>query len=58
MSLTLLLQIFMTLIECNRMQLANKGTNDWKNLSVKLGSHETTINISLTWMKIIIIIFK
>jgi hypothetical protein len=28
MYLTLLLQIFMTLIECNRMQLANEGTND------------------------------
>ena len=24
------------------MQLANEGTNDWKNLSAKLKSHETT----------------
>ena len=24
------------------MQLANKWTNDWKNLSAKLKSHETT----------------
>ena len=28
MYLTLLLQIFMTLIECNRMQLTNEGIND------------------------------
>jgi hypothetical protein len=26
----------------NRMQLANEGTNDWKNLSARLKSHETT----------------
>jgi hypothetical protein len=25
----------------NRIQLANEGTNDWKNLSAKLKSHET-----------------
>jgi hypothetical protein len=24
------------------MQLANEGTNDWKNLSARLKSHETT----------------
>jgi hypothetical protein len=26
----------------NRMQLTNEGTNDWKNLSARLKSHETT----------------
>jgi hypothetical protein len=26
----------------NKMQLANEGTNDWKNLSTRLKSHETT----------------
>jgi hypothetical protein len=25
------------------MQLDNEGTNDWKNLSAKLRSHETSI---------------
>lgn len=28
--------------DCDRSKLANEGTKDWRNLSVKLKSHETT----------------
>ena len=48
----------MTLIECNRMQITNEGTNNCKNLSAKLKSHETIMNVLQTWTKIIIILKK
>ena len=47
--------------DCNRSKLANERTKDWRNLGVKLKSHETTnehITNMNTWIDLEIRLLK